>query len=244
MENHIKDEQIQRQAEEIESQARKIASLEAELQKCLDPDSGELNPSIRYHYRTGESALVERIQSLEKQLTDCLEDSPETIRFRSDVTPSRVLEAFITNIGASLFLPLEYYDEKLGKVKDSRYGVWSTLVFILIERPEFLDLWGNTHFRRAVNMVNEATAHLDHARLKEDEAMGEYEIAAEYLCIGNAEDHEAIKTLRIVLERLYKIEWDQSVGLEKVDIDYLIFALQIIIQCQRLYLTMQMNSKE
>ena len=50
MENlKIKDEQIQRQAETIQSIERKVESLERELQKYLDPVSGEINPSVKYH---------------------------------------------------------------------------------------------------------------------------------------------------------------------------------------------------
>lgn len=241
-----KDERLARQADEIESLNRKVESLERELAKCLDPDSGEINPSIRYHYKTGEGALLEKIQTLEKQLTDCLEDSPETIRFRTDIDHSRQLEAFILNVGASVFQPVKYYDEENpghGKITEGKWGVWSRLVYCLIDQPEFADLWANQAFRDGVNLINEVVGFLQKAHLKPETATDEYEMAAEYLCFANAEDHQGIIALRSALERLYHVKFEDYNEFPKEEIDYMIFALQIVIQLQRLYLTMDMNRK-
>lgn len=148
MENlKIKDEQIQRQAETIQSLERKVESLERELQKYLDPDSGEINPSVKYHYKTGEAALLRKIQGLETQLNDCLD-------LGSPLVHNDRLEQRIRNIVETAFLPVKCYNTQTKEYEKETQPWWYLRQF-LFDSELLNDQWSSPEFRLGVDMLND-----------------------------------------------------------------------------------------
>ena len=131
-----KDEQIVRQAEEIESLNRKIESLEKELQRHIDPDSGEIRPSLH-----GEKALIQQIATLQKQLDDCLENERWIMDER--------LERRICGIVASLFMPQDMFTD------------WFTFRDELLQQEDCVHLFTSRDFRQAMSIMNDFIPHLN-----------------------------------------------------------------------------------
>lgn len=150
MENQLKDEQIRNQAEAIQSLERKIETLEAQLPKHLDPDIGEINPAVRLH---GEKALVDQVQTLEKQLTECLDmsvDLPET-----DDLQSRIYHSL-----HGLFLPTKKWSE-YHKEYQMHTVPWWYLREFLFDVDLFNDNWSSADFRKGASILNDIILVLD-----------------------------------------------------------------------------------
>lgn len=144
------EQQIENQKAEIESLQRKNESLEKELQKHLDPDSGDLNPSIKYHYRSAESALV---ADLQRKLDDCLGAD-------FNLTRDNDLEESIYAAMHGLFLPKRQWSEH-DKVYKYYTTPWWYLREFLFDVDLFDNHWTNADFRKGVSILNDLVLVLD-----------------------------------------------------------------------------------
>jgi hypothetical protein len=96
----------------------------------------------------GEAALVEQIDSLQKQLDDCLEKEPKWVK-------DRRFTQRLCNIMASVFMPLEVYND-ITKKHDmvSSEFMWEILRSTVLEQTQFQHLFASADFRRVISGMN------------------------------------------------------------------------------------------
>lgn len=228
------EQQIANQKAEIESLERKVESLERELQKYLDPDSGEINPSMRYHFKSGEAALLEKIQTLERQLGDCLEPG-------NDLVSSNRLEQRIIGAINALFLPVRCYSKR-AKDFQSESQPWWYLREFLFESDLFSDHWTRPEFRLGVDMLNDICQASEATGVKgglTKKHFERFEFAGR-LFGGSAEwnDKKSIAVRELIASLLLIIQNYKQVAKAYVSMDDLydmLAALKILAFCQKLW---------
>ena len=239
-----KDEQIARQKETIDSLERKVQSLESELQKCLDPDSGEINPAIRYHYRSGEDALRQQIEDLQRQLDDCLEPSHgELIQDKE-----RRLEERIGNAITAAFLPTRDYNHEQREWYFNHLAWWAFREFLFDCNDLFADQWSRPEFRDAVAVLNDMCQATEDRPTKIKQ-FSRFELANRLFAGSdkhNQTKYRAVQTLITSLSVMMANHEHEEIKpfVSKEELRDMMGALRIISACQKLWMEAQPEKEE
>jgi hypothetical protein len=222
------EQQIENQKAEIESLNRKVASLEKELQKCLDPDSGEINPSLLKH---GERGLLQQIDSLQRKLDECPETS-ELIRDKE-----RVLESRIYTVITSTFLPIRKFDKDYKLT--NRFQAWWYFRSFLFECPLFFKHWQRLEFRQGVDLLNDICQATEDRPTKLKQ-FDKFELASRLFGYYDDLGEVKIRALQELIQALLlliKNEGSGDIGkyVSPEDLNDMLAALRIIAFCQRLW---------
>lgn len=234
---NLKDEQIANQAAEIESQRRKIESLERELQRHLDPDSGEIRLTRRGQ-KHGESALLEQIATLQKELADCLDAAPAELVRDGD----RLLEERIYITITSAFLPTHSW--RKGRDNEEQmtlnFQAWWMFRETLFTTDLFNDHWTAPDFREGLNILNDICQATDGGPTKLKH-FDKYDFANRLFGGGGDEHHErkcrAVQSLisSLVIIRQHSEDKDIKNAFSADEINDMLAALKIVSLCQKLW---------
>lgn len=125
MEN-LKDQQIEAQRKTIESQERKIECMEKELQKHLDPDSGEIRLEWKTSAKHREEAEKLELWEIVNQYID-MNDGPDYIQTRI-VDTGVILENFVwSQIQKKESCPSDVLDEETFSALFTLITNWSRM---------------------------------------------------------------------------------------------------------------------
>lgn len=228
MENQLKDEQIRNQGETIKSLERKVESLERELHKYLDPDSREINPTFKPG-KQGEDALLEQIASLQNR-----PKSKALIR-------TQEIERTLRLACSSPFMP-KWKGIKGNQTFTPKYEQWSALQDNLIESEGLSHYWSHKSFKEVLFAVNYITNKMAIQKPNHQER-DKYDEPAEdlgfHFCYCDQTEHEALILLKEIAEKI-----KESADIYNPNIDDILVSLSLIIQCQAIYLSCQLQEQE
>jgi hypothetical protein len=239
MKNHehiTPEQQIENQRAEIESLNRKVDSLERELQK-YQTEADKYRPALNYQYRSGESRLLQQIQTLEKQLADCLEKKPDP------APPIRTpkIEATIRMACAAPFMPKWRYREGGGREFPPKHSQWRYLQRMLVESDSVSHYWFHKSFKKVLTLVNyvtDKTAIQEIPGLKAEQYVDAAEDLGSHFCYCDQDDHDALVLLKEILEN-FKGTDDWFPRWYAGDFDDVLVSVSLIIACQAIYLSCQ-----
>lgn len=184
--------------------------------------------------------LKAEIQDLKKQLEDCLNQKPV---INGDFISSTELEHMLKMVCAGPFMPRYYTDEKSGSVLRNVYRVWSRLRDSML-CSDSKPFHSHPSFLRALSDLNTV---LDKIKLTDVPNQGKeaYDRAAEsaggYCSFSYKEKLEAFICLRDIALHLKE---KNKGSLTKEEVDEIIIALTIIIECQKVNMVLDEEEEE
>ncbi len=207
--------QIEAQKETIESLNRKVESLEKELQKCLDPDSGEFK--------------FQKPERTETNVPDSEQDNKSKIVLYESVYDSLKLAC------AASFIPVWEDDPKDEKKRFfvSKHDQWKRLADEAMTGDDYKNLWSDDSFRmamRAVNEIVDALAVQTVPHLGEKAYIEAAEKAAGGCITFRPDTHKGFLMLKSVLEK--KKNAGGRLGYREHWLDDTLVTLGIITHCQ------------
>lgn len=167
--------------------------------------------------------LKETVERLEKELENCLSPGVALMKF----TTSRDAFEMVINICAGLF-------EK-GAVDEDRYYDWSIVPHVLLSESKFERYFTDAAFKRAFSYLISALHNLWTTVGNEEKKTSRFRETAEILIVANENDLQGLRLLKAAIMDFYELDqtkWD----LEKQQIDYLCFSMDILIYCSNVYL--------
>lgn len=163
MEN-LKDEQIKNQGETIASLERKVESLERELQRHLDPDSGTISPRFQPEKQRSKAAQYAGYKAnggtmtMQEWENDSRYDpslSGEAGRSDQKWIRDNPFKAVIHNTIAAQFMPVEKYNSfRKEWYKETPHNIWWLFRSAIFEGERSANLLQSQAFRDVIWSMN------------------------------------------------------------------------------------------